>query len=232
MPFPPLQLHDGFTGYTPTPYIPDVRARVRELQQSLAAKGYKPGAADGLFGVKTRAAVIEAQTALGFDPSGVVFEQFWIGLSGGDAKQKVSAFDRAPWMTRAYHYLGTKEKQGAADEALIVYFHGHTTLDASDDEVPWCSSFENTIMAESGLPTTRSAAAVSWAKYGQNVNRDDVRFGDIVIMKRTGGHHVCNFVQAKGGGKFLAIGGNQSDAVTETTFGWDRVIAIRRPDGF
>ena len=201
------------------------------MQRALLAKGYKAGSPDGLYGSQTRAAVIEAQVALGFEPSGVVFEQFWTALVG-DAKQKVTAIDRAPWMTRAYHYLGTKELPGAADEKLVLYFHSHTTLHATDDEVPWCSSFENAILAESGLPTTKSAAAVSWANYGQSVNRDDVRFGDIIVMKRTGGHHVCNFVQSKGGGKFLAIGGNQSDAVTETTFSWDRVIAVRRPDGF
>lgn len=45
---------------------------VRALQSRLAARGFAAGAADGIFGHVTRAAVVAAQSAAGLSPDGVV----------------------------------------------------------------------------------------------------------------------------------------------------------------
>jgi peptidoglycan hydrolase-like protein with peptidoglycan-binding domain len=45
---------------------------VQKLQKALQAKGFDPGPIDGIFGSKTRMAVISYQMSVGLEPSGVV----------------------------------------------------------------------------------------------------------------------------------------------------------------
>lgn len=50
----------------------DKSARVARLQTALAAAGFSPGKADGLYGPETRAAVIAFQKARRLEPDGIV----------------------------------------------------------------------------------------------------------------------------------------------------------------
>jgi hypothetical protein len=53
---------------------------VTTLQRMLAARGFNPGAIDGVFGARTKAAVVCFQAAVGITVDGVVGPQTWTAL--------------------------------------------------------------------------------------------------------------------------------------------------------
>jgi N-acetyl-anhydromuramyl-L-alanine amidase AmpD len=65
-------LKKGATGY-----------QVKRLQRVLAQQGFDPGAADGVFGATTTAAVKKAQKANGLTPDGVAGPLTWHALHAG-----------------------------------------------------------------------------------------------------------------------------------------------------
>ena len=50
---------------------------VKQLQERLAGGGFNPGQIDGIFGAKTREAVIQFQNSKGLAPDGIVGPQTW-----------------------------------------------------------------------------------------------------------------------------------------------------------
>lgn len=54
--------------------------QVKQLQQRLFIIGYKPGTADGIFGEKTRQAVISFQTDAGLSADGIMGKDTWTAL--------------------------------------------------------------------------------------------------------------------------------------------------------
>jgi peptidoglycan hydrolase-like protein with peptidoglycan-binding domain len=69
-----------------TPEIPRTLRRgargplVRLLQAMLIKKGFDPGGVDGVFGRRTRAALLAFQTAHGLTPDGVAGPATWFAL--------------------------------------------------------------------------------------------------------------------------------------------------------
>lgn len=53
---------------------------VKQLQERLAGGGFNPGQVDGIFGPKTREAVIQFQNNKGLAPDGIVGTQTWAAL--------------------------------------------------------------------------------------------------------------------------------------------------------
>lgn len=133
-----------------------------------------------------------------------------------------------PWLTVALRELGTKEYVGIADNPRVVEYHSATTLHATDDEVPWCSSFVNWVMKQVGIKGTGSAAARSWLNWGVPI--DKPVYGCVVILTRTGGGHVGFFIAEEDGITKL-LGGNQGDAVNVRNYPTSRVIGYRMPKG-
>lgn len=139
------------------------------------------------------------------------------------------------WMAIARGEIGQHEIAGSRDNPRILQYHATTTLHAGHDEVPWCSSFVNWTLEKAGYKGTDSAAAISWAHWGDKVNGlGAAHEGDVVVIRnrRTGQEHVGFF--AKGGnGQFTLLGGNQSDQVKYSTFSTSsyEVVAVRRPPG-
>ena len=146
----------------------------------------------------------------------------------------------APWLDLAYNEIGEKEIAGSGNNPRVLEYHDATTLDASLDSVPWCSSFANWCLEEAGLEGTRSARARSWLfwKHGHSISRP--RDGCIVILKRGTGQqpgprtlnapgHVGFFVGYERGSRILLLGGNQSDAVTITNYSIHRILGLRWP---
>lgn len=131
------------------------------------------------------------------------------------------------WIKVARHEMGVHEKRGGENPRIIEY-HNATDLHASEDEVPWCSSFVNWVMQHCDFKGTRSAAAVSWADWGKSV-ADDPPIGAIVVFEwPSGGHHV-GFAVAFREGSVKVLGGNQSDEVNETWFSDRHVMDYRMP---
>lgn len=111
----------------------------------------------------------------------------------------------------------------------IVEYHQVTTLKATNDETPWCSSFVNWCIMKAGVPGTRSAAARSWLRWG--VKHTEPRRGCVVVFSRppspTSGH-VAFFVNRRRN-RIHVLGGNQSDQVNIASYSEDRLLGYRWP---
>ena len=123
------------------------------------------------------------------------------------------------YMTIALAEVGQTEVSGAGNNPRIVEYHQATTLKATDDDVPWCASFANWVLAQAGLPNTDSASALSFRKWG--VKTAKPVYGDIVLFDYGHGRgHVGFFVGIRDG-KVGVLGGNQHDSVNVSWFSQD-----------
>ncbi len=147
--------------------------------------------------------------------------------------------DTPAWYQIALHELGIHETPGPKATARIVEYHAATTLKATSDEIPWCSSFLCWCIAQAGLHPTGSAAAHSWATWGEP---SPLRTGAIVVLqhkqaggdKTTGsnsGYHVAFSTGELSETHVRLLGGNQHDSVRFSDFPLSdyAVRAIRWP---
>ena len=119
-----------------------------------------------------------------------------------------------------------KEVQGSGNNPRIIYYHSFTSLKATSDEVPWCSSFMNAAAMSTGFAGTKSAAAKSWLDYGIE---GDGSVGDIAVFKRDGGHHVAFVNKNYYAGPYIEVlGGNQNNKVGIDNYGVSNLLAFRR----
>ena len=139
-----------------------------------------------------------------------------------------------PWLKTAFNEIGITEIKGLANKPRIVEYHSQTTLNADNDETPWCSSFMCWCMSQAGIQHTRSAASLSWLDWGKVLD-EPVR-GCIVIFERADrqGQIIPNRGHV---GLWLGqtervvdvLGGNQKDSVRVSRYRADRVIGYRWP---
>lgn len=143
--------------------------------------------------------------------------------------------------TIAQRFVGVKEAPGVASNPIILAM---LRLDQSwpgSDDVPWCAAFVSWIAWLLRLPRSKSLAARSWLGIGVPVSLDEAKVGfDVVVFKRGSGPqpgpevldasgHVAFFAglsQQKD--RVLVLGGNQSDAVTMSSFPTADVLGVRR----
>lgn len=133
------------------------------------------------------------------------------------------------WMPIARREIGQKEIRGEEDNPRIILYHQTTSLKAKEDEVPWCSSFVNWVFQKAQMERTNSAAARSWKEWGEELEKPI--HGAVVVLHREGGNHVGFFMRLDNSGRFVLLGGNQSNAVNEAAFDPKLVQAIRWPKG-
>lgn len=198
--------------------------------------------ADGAFGGKTQKALMKFQQEHKLKVDGVAGKQTWkaLGVKSEPAAQSLVPTVNAPWYDIARAELGIAEISGPdKHNKRIVEYHSTTTLGAKTDEVPWCSSFVNWVMAQAGIKGTNNALAKSWATWGVKAHTPSK--GTIVVIKKksansdvsTGsstGFHV-GFYESATQSSITLLGGNQSDKVKYSTFYLRtyEVIAYRRP---
>jgi len=155
------------------------------------------------------------------------------------AKIKLSKmFKTKSKQTKAYElarsHLGLREKKGKAQhEARILQFFkdvGHGWV--KEDEVAWCSAFAGAMLEYVGLESTRKLDARSYLKWGQEVQKQDAKEGDIVVFWRGTPNgwqgHVAFFVRWTESGDIVCLGGNQSDQVSEQVYSKERLLGFRR----
>ncbi len=122
-----------------------------------------------------------------------------------------------------------REISGGEHNPRIIEYHQTTSLKATDDETPWCSSFVNWCMEKAGYSGTGSAAARSWLKWGEQL--DAPRTGCLVVLKRgknpTQGH--VGFYWADKSPRILLLGGNQGNEVSISSYSKADVIDYRWP---
>lgn len=134
-----------------------------------------------------------------------------------------------PWMAIARGEMGTQEQPGPTDNPRIIAYHATTTLHATTDEVPWCSSFVSWCIEQAGIRGTRSAAARSWLTWGEGLEHPIL--GCIVVLSRgsnpAAGH--VGFWMEEQTGRVQLLGGNQGNAVSLSTFDAARILGYRWP---
>jgi uncharacterized protein (TIGR02594 family) len=133
----------------------------------------------------------------------------------------------APWLDIAVAEMGIQgDTAPGKNNDRIVEYHSTTSLKATDDETPWCSSFVNWVMKQAGYKGTGSAAAKSWMNWGSALQNP--KCGAIAVIKRksagytvatgsTSGFHVAFFISSTPAQIYL-LGGNQHNQVRYTHF--------------
>ncbi|UQA55190.1 TIGR02594 family protein [Polyangium aurulentum] len=222
---------------------PDLNDEVRELQRALNRWGYQLKA-EGYFGPITDASVRSFQRKKGLEPDGIVGPKTWAAvLARGNADMSTGNPPRPPaapppeparpspagagnapaWMKFAKAEVGVHEVAGKAKNPRIIEYHAATTLGAKSDEIAWCASFVNWCLQKAGIRGTRSAAAASFATWG---DATEARYGAICVIYNasaansrlsTSGNHV-GFLVEETGTHFVMLGGNQSDSVKVSNF--------------
>ena len=163
-----------------------------------------------------------------------------LGLKPNSISTANATIPTVPWMNVAVAELGVHEDTlPGKHNSRIIEYHNTTTLKATEDETPWCSSFVNWVLKQAGYTGTNSAAAKSWLDWGVGVNTPSN--GNIVVIKRkqqnsdhstgsSSGYHVGFFVLKTE--QFVRIlGGNQGDQVKYSNFKTSsyEVLAYRNP---
>lgn len=131
------------------------------------------------------------------------------------------------WMLTARVELGQREVPGAGDNPRIVEYHGATAAGAAPDEVAWCSSFCNFVLAQNQIPGTRSKSALSWKEWGVGVG---CIAGAVCVLSYGGGKgHVGFVVGRTKDGKVVLLAGNQGNAVSIKAFPTTNIVGYRWP---
>ena len=195
-----------------------VKDLVKKLQIEMNAQG-ESLVVDGDLGPKTSSALDKFDVAVILSKKPVQ-----IPVLDGSMKTPIQ------W---ARGELGQKEISGSQDNPRIRWYHSHTSMGSSPDEVPWCSSFLNACADECGMQKTNKATAISWKTYGLDAG-DDVAEGDIVLLKPmapggTGHVTLANKAFKRSRDKsFEGIGGNQANSVNVKTFNTADIVACRK----
>ncbi len=183
---------------------------------------------NGIFEEETLKAVKRFQQDNGLGTDGIVGGKTWEALETGAAPAP-GATPR--WMEIALGEQGQAELAGAGQHnPRILEYHQATALRATSDETPWCSSFVNWVMRQSGHVGTQNALAKSWLSWGEPLAQP--RYGAIVVIRSksaagnlatgsTTGYHVGVLVQQTPTGVRI-LGGNQSDSVKVSTFSFEK----------
>ena len=135
------------------------------------------------------------------------------------------------WMKRAKGEIGVHEIPGKKDNPRIKEYMETTTYDLPEnyiDEVPWCSGFLNWTFEEEGIQGTGSAWSQSWRKWGRGLGNP--AYGCVVVFNWGNSKGHVGFCYDWDEDGIFVLGGNQSDEVNITRFGYSRVVAYRMPE--
>jgi uncharacterized protein (TIGR02594 family) len=174
---------------------------------------------------------------LGMLPWGKILEFILGRFSGKDSvkdsleKSTSSIQLNNDWLEIAKKEIGVKEVPGSGNNDRILQYHRATSLKATQDSVPWCSSFVCWVMERAGYVSTRSARARSWEHWGEALT--EPKEGAIAVLWRknpqSGAGHVGWYCGEKDG-KIKLLGGNQNNSVNYSWYPKERVLSYRWPD--
>lgn len=180
-------------------------------QMQLKNQGFYTGPLDGIPGPLTRHALNDWQRSSHVPPTPITIDPPWLTLAIKEME------------------MGVDEIRGSRHNPRIIEYHQCTTLRATDDETPWCSSFVNWLILQTGLEPTRSAAARSWLAWGKSL--DEPRRGCIAVLSRgknpNAGH--VGLYMTEEHGRIMVLGGNQSNTVNITPYRKENLLGYRWP---
>ena len=135
------------------------------------------------------------------------------------------------WMEIAYGEAGVCEVPGKKDNPRIEEYFATTSYPAPQnytDEVAWCGAFVNWVVKQVGFKGPQQAAwSQSWRHWGRGLGNP--RYGAIVVFHWGNDRGHVGFVDDWDSHGLWILGGNQSDEVNITRFGYSRVVAYRWP---
>jgi uncharacterized protein (TIGR02594 family) len=162
-------------------------------------------------------------------------------LISKDAPETVAAVvgaGNAPWFAVARAEQAKGIREGAGDAEILEYFKS-INFQTNTSKTPWCAAFVSFCMktsgnqvAADGVPKTDPALAATWKGWGNPLpaNASVTPQGAVVVLSPTedqdGSGHVGFFVSGDAN-TITLLGGNQSNAVKESTYARSRVAAIR-----
>ncbi|PIF23922.1 TIGR02594 family protein [Candidatus Pantoea floridensis] len=126
----------------------------------------------------------------------------------------------APWMAVAFEEGKNRWKWGRVREGDGgINYHKKTGINMSSmvgDSNPWCASFVNYCLKESGYAISGSASSQSFSKNKNFVKISQPIYGAIVVFRKRGswtGHVAFVYCKFKDG-EYGVLGGNQANSVT------------------
>jgi uncharacterized protein (TIGR02594 family) len=202
---------------------------VLDIQRRLLALGFNPGAADGAWGPRTRAACIAFQKSAGLDPDGVVGPKTIAALNKQTPDAAPIRLGEPVWVLEGRRKLGLRETNPAV--AKFLKSDGRTVGDPS--KVPWCGDFVETCirtaLPEEAVPINPYFAR-NWLGFG--VKCPEPVVGAVAVFWRgskggTQGH--VSFVVGQDAKYLSILGGNQGDAISVSRIDKARLLGCRWP---
>jgi len=143
--------------------------------------------------------------------------------------------ERVPWLEYLSHHIGLKEIPGPRHNRLIVDWGRKAGIDWwNNDEDAWCAVAVNGALVHCGYPSTRSALARAFTRYGTRLGKP-VR-GAIVVFPRGSNPlygHVGIVDRVNANGTVTVVNGNVGDEVRRSVFRIASILpeGIRWPPG-
>ncbi|MDL2281218.1 NlpC/P60 family protein [Selenomonadales bacterium OttesenSCG-928-I06] len=144
----------------------DIGSDVEDIQRNLNALGCDVGAADGVFGSKTKAGVEAFQSKNELEVTGIVDAVTYKLI----LKRDIPQVSRDSYQARARRVIQT-----SMNYIGVPYVFGGTSPSGFD-----CSGFTRFVFARVGIDLPRMAD--SQYEYGYKVPRDSLRPGDLVFF--------------------------------------------------
>lgn len=132
-------------------------------------------------------------------------------------------------MELATAFIGMNERDPQARTVLSQFFKETIGQTVDPAKTPWCATFVSSVLNGAGVGGTNSLLARSYLNWGRAVQ--DPQIGDVVVFGSSKGPengHVGFFAGYDNNGRIKVLGGNQSNAVTITSFGTNRLLGFRR----
>jgi peptidoglycan hydrolase-like protein with peptidoglycan-binding domain len=192
------------------------------IQKALKLKGFDPGPADGIPGVRTHGAVISFQASVGLVTDGEVGPKTLAALGIKEPK-----LIEPPWLAILTAKKGLRESQDNKALRAWLKSDGKTLGDPAKN--PWCGDAIETCILNAGYGPVPSNPyfARNWAKYGVHAA---LCYGGIGSFVRGSGGHVAAIIgRNKSGSKLRIRGGNQSNMICDVWIAANRLIDCRLP---
>jgi len=211
---------------------------VRWLQRALKTLGHYAGVVDGLVGPMTNAAIVAFKRDHRLRARPYVGPKTLAVLREAVSDVMPAKFGRdtapmPPWITEISKHIGLHEQRDNAELSAWLRSDGATLGDPA--KLPWCGDAVITALRltlpDEPLPP-RLEANPYWAR---NFAEFGIRCGHVygaigTVTRGKGGHVFFAIGYDPARRRFLALGGNQGDAITDNTWiAESRLLALRWP---
>lgn len=199
------------------------------VQTQLNSKNYDAGEVDGIFGRRTRNALIAFQKASHLKPTGMADADTvaLLRVSAQPVKPAPSKSlpDEFPWMAIGLRKKGLRE----GTDALRTFLKSDGKTLGDPAKLPWCGDFAETCIA-TALPNeilpVNPYFARNWAKWG---TPSTPSYGDVLVFERGPKNGHVGFYYAEDKTHFHVLGGNQSNQISVARVAKSRLLASRAP---